>query len=299
VIGILSALLLTAPSPASAQCAREWIADDSAALRAVVVLTGETDPAVAEAIAALGANAVASLNPPDAAAGATAAAAGLVYIARMHTRDVLELPFDPAAVERLRAIPGLAGIEYIDDTVEEGYTSPATQARAYQILEVLFPDLLALYATRLDPVETDPFYLDHYYRPEFTDLVTPYFYPVGTTVLGPQQEDDAWEARLRCLLEPLAARTPTRERVLPLLQAFEQVGYPIRDGLVRRQLDVYAEFWPGNRNAAYFWWGGGTSEPLVGMSERPVVKRGVAESLGGVPSRPVPCAAAPRASRER
>lgn len=292
---ILSAVLVAAPSPSpsSAQCAREWIADDPGALRAVVLLTGETDPAVAAGIAALGANAVASLNPPDAAAGATAAAGGLAYIARLHTRDVLDLVFDAAAVARLRAIPGLAGIEYIDETVEEGYTSPAEQARAYQILKVLFPNLLALYATRLDPVATDPFYLEDYYRPEFTDLVTPYFYPVGTTVLGPQREDDAWEGRLRCLLEPLAARTPARARVLPLLQAFEQIGFPIRGDLVRRQLDVYAEFWPDNGNAAVFWWGGGTSEPLVGMSERLIVRRGVAESFGGGPARAVPCAAAP------
>jgi hypothetical protein len=260
----------------------------------VVLLEGETDPAVAEAIAELGANAVASLKAPDAAAGANAASAGLAYVARIRTADVLRLPSDAAAVDRLRAIPALAGLEYIDDAAAEGYTSAEVQERAYGILKGLFPDLLALYATRLDPVATDPAYLELYYRPEFTDLVTPYFYPVGTTVLGTQEEDDPWEERLRSLLAPLAARTPAGKGVFPVLQGFEQIGFPIRGGLVRRQLRVYSEFWPDNQNAAMFWWGGGTSEPLVGMSARPVLGRGVAGAFGGVPSRPVPCAAAAR-----
>jgi hypothetical protein len=253
----------------------------------VVLLGGESDPTVAQAIVALGANAVASLNPPDPAAGANLAEAGLGYVARVPVREVDRLPLDAAAVQRLRAIRGLAGLEYFDDTVTEGYASPDTQARAYGILKSLFPGLLVLYATRLDPVATDPAYLDGFFRPEFTDLLVPYFYPVGNTILGPQQESDAWEDRLRSLLAPVAARTPAGQGIFPVLQAFEQTGFPVSGGLLRRQIDVYAELWPANSNAALFAWSTGGS--LQGMDESLVLRRAAASLFGEMPSPPIPC----------
>jgi len=253
----------------------------------VALLAGESDPGVAEEIAALGANAAASLNPPDAAAGANLAAAGLRYVARIPVRDVERLPFDSAAVRRLRAIPALAGLEYFDDSVTEGYATPDTQGRAYGILKALFPGLLVLYATRLDPVATDPTYLDGYFRPDFTDLLVPYFYPVGNTILGPQQETDPWEDRLRSLLAPVAARTPAGKGIFPVLQAFEQTGYPVSGGLLRRQLEVYAELWPENSNAALFAWTGGDSS--LGTDQSLVIRRAASALSSITPSPPVPC----------
>jgi hypothetical protein len=191
-------------------------------------------------------------------------------------------------------MPSIAGFQYIDESVLEGYESPETQARAYEILKALFADRLVIHPTRLDPIATDAGYLARVYRPEFTDLVTPYFYPVGTTVLGTQTDSDPWPERLRSLLEPLAAATPAGKPILPVLQAYQQAGYPVGGGLPRRQLDVYAELWPANRNVAAFWWGGPTTEPFVGMSELPSIARGVREAFGSDPSRPAPCVAAPR-----
>ncbi len=291
----LCAALLAARS--AGQCASPWAASGPAALRAVVLLDGESDPGVAQAIAALGANAAASLNPPDPAAGANLAAAGLSYVARIPVREAERLPQDAAAVQRLRAIPGLAGLEYFDDTVTEGYATPETQARAYGILKSLFPGLLVLYATRLDPVATDPGYLDGYFRPEFTDLLVPYFYPVGNTILGAEQETDAWPDRLRALLAPVAARTPAGKGIFPVLQAFEQTGYPVSGGLLRRQLEVYAGLWPEDpiANAALFAWSAGGS--LHGMDENSVVRRSASALFGEAPSPPTPCLVPPRAVR--
>jgi hypothetical protein len=77
--------------------------------------------------------------------------------------------------------------------------------------------------------------------------------------------------------------------LLPVLQAFEQSGYPVGGGLLPRQLRVYADLWPENRNLAVFWWGGPLDEPLVGLSHIPIVARGVAKLFGEAPARPDPC----------
>ncbi|HEY2798392.1 MAG TPA: hypothetical protein VGK26_10935 [Thermoanaerobaculia bacterium] len=284
----LPEVLLAVPTPRP--CARQGVVPGPNALRAVVLVEGETDPSVAQAIAALGANTAASLNPPDPAAGANLAASGLSYIARILVRDVERLPSDAAAIARLRAIPALSGLEYYDDTVTEGYATPETQARAYGILKALFPDLLVLYAERLDPVATDPAYLDGFFRPDFTDLLVPYFYPVGNTILGPQQETDDWEDRLRALLEPVAACTPAGKGILPVLQAFEQTGYPLSGGLLRRQVEVYEELWPEHFNAALFAWTVGGE--LHGMSEIPVLRRAASALFGELPAPPMPCVVA-------
>jgi hypothetical protein len=248
----LAILLASAAPLAGGDCSRRGVYDPEA-LRAVVVIAGETDPGVAKGVADLGANTLATITPPRLETALAAQAAGLGYMPRLPTRDVERLPFDAARVESIRRMPAIAGFQYIDDSVIEGYASPATQARSYGILKALFPDRLTLYATRLDLVASDPEFLAGFFRPEFTDLVTPYFYPVGTTVLGTQEESDPWEDRLRSLLAPLAAATPEGKPILPVLQAFEQVGHPVGGGLPLRQLRVYAEFWPENRHAAAFW----------------------------------------------
>ena len=265
-------------------------------LRVVIVLAGESDPTVARGVAALGGNTIATMTAPNLATALAARSSGLGYLPRMTMREADRLPSDAALVEALRSMPGLIGFQYLDDSVLEGYASPTTQARAYGILKALFPDRLVVYATRLDPVASDPEYLSKFFRPEFTDVVAPYFYPVGTTVHGPQQQTDPWEERLRSLLGPVAAATPTGKPVLPVLQAFEQIGYPIGGGLLPRQARVYAEFWPHNRNLAAFWWGGPLGEPLVGVSEIPLLARGLGKLFGASPARPGPCVAdgAPR-----
>ena len=262
--------------------------DDRHALRVVIVIAGESDPAVARAIAAVGANTIATLTPPSLPTALAARSSGLGYMPRMTTREVERLPSDAARVEAIQRMPAITGIQYLDDSVLEGYASPSTQARAYGILKALFPDRLVVYATRLDPVASDPGYVANFFRPEFTDLVAPYFYPVGTTVHGPQNEPDPWEAGLRSLLAPVAAATPAGKPVLPVLQAFEQIGYPIGGGLLPRQVRVYAEFWPENRNLAAFWWGGPLDEPLVGLSQVPILTRGLAKLFGAAPARPAP-----------
>jgi hypothetical protein len=266
----------------------------SSAMRAVVVLAGEEDPAVTSGIAALNANTVATLHPPNPAAALSALSAGLRYLPRLSTREVDRLQTDPSYLASVRAIPGLFGFQYLDEDVQEGYTSAATQARAYATLKALFPAAVVLYATRLDPVATDPTYLDLYFRPEYTDLVTPYFYPVGTTALGTQEQSDAWEARLASLLASVRARTPGGKDVLPVLQGFEQTGHPVGAGFPLRQLAVYRELWPESPNVAAFWWGGPIAEPLLGLADRPVLRNAFQRIFGGAPARPAPCLLPPR-----
>jgi hypothetical protein len=232
------AILLAWAAPLTgADCAAHG-AFDPTALRVVVGLAGEADPAVARGVASLGANTLATTTGPRLETALAAQSAGLGYLPRLSTLEIARLPVDPARVESFRRMPAISGFQYLDEGVIEGYARPETQARAYGILKSLFPDRLALYATRLDLVATDPRFLPNFYRPEFTDLVTPYFYPVGTTVLGRHEETDPWEARLRSLLEPLAAATPEDKPILPVLQAFAQTGHPVGGGLPRRQLRV-------------------------------------------------------------
>jgi hypothetical protein len=276
----------------SEECPRQTPRVD--ALRAVVVAAGEDDAGVLAEVAGLGANTLVTTTPPRRSTALAAAAAGLRYIAQVSTQEVQALYRDPGRAARWRAMPGLGGFHYLDESVLEGYATPLTQERTYGILKELFPHLFAVYATRLDPITWDAGYLDAYYRPEFTDLVTPYFYPVGSTVLGPHQDHDSWERTLRSLLAPLAARTPADKPVLPVLQAFEQPGYPAGGALPLRQLQVYREFWPEADNAAAFWWGGGLDETLLGFSEHPMLTRGVRQLFGSTPARAAPCGLLPR-----
>ena len=105
--------------------------------------------------------------------------------------------------------------------------------------------------------------------------MVPYFYPVGTTVLGTFLEGDAWPARLASLLAPLSRATPEGKGVLPVLQGFEQIGYPVSETFPSAQMAVYGEFWPSNRNAALFAWGFTAQDaPLVGLGFRSLLQAG-------------------------
>jgi hypothetical protein len=258
------------------------------AIRAVVLTVGEDDPSVLEGVRAMGADTVVTFARPSAAASAAAGAAGLAYVPFLSVRDIDRLLFDPDALVALRAIPGIAGFHYMDEDVVEGYTPPEEQARAYAILKALFPGALVLIATRLDPVASDPGYLDGYFRPEDTDLVAPYFYPVGTTPIGDFTEQDGWEERLASLLVPIAARMPAGKAVLPVLQAFEQEGFPVGPELAARQFAVYQSVWPDTADIAAFWWGGGAANGLAGLSQRPELQDAFTRLfLGLAPRRPV------------
>ncbi len=217
------------------------------AMRAVVLTVGEEDPNVIAGCRALGADTVVTTARPSLAAARLAEAAGLRYIPFLSTRDVDRLLTDSEYRAEVRAIPGIAGFHYMNDQIVEGYTSAFEQERAYTILKSLFPAAIVIHPTRLDLLATDATFADLYVRPEFTDYVAPYFYPVASTVLGPQQEDDPWEERLAYLLGLLQPRIPSGKPVLPVLQAFEQDGYPVGPDLASRQLDVYRRVLAGHR----------------------------------------------------
>jgi hypothetical protein len=266
-------------------------ADGGDALRAVVVIGGAEDPSVAEAVRQLGANTFVTQTFPTAAGAASAAGAGLRYVACLTSGDVLRLKTDPVLLASVRALPGLAGFEYLDADVPEGFSPPDSQRLAYETLKSLFPSALVVTATRLDPIAWFPGYLDAYFRPEFSDLVVPYFYPVGTTFLGSRQQSDSWENDLRGLLLALAERVPAEKGVLPVLQGFEQDGYPVDARLVAGQWSVYREIFPGNSNIAGFWWGAEEPGSLIGMSRRPMLLEAFRRLFGAAPTRGAPCIA--------
>ena len=290
----LSLCLVAAVGPAAALPGTEGcrpLSIGDAALRAIVVIEGSEDPSVAAAVRLVGANTFVTQSFPTAAAAAAASGAGLRYVARVTIGEILRLRTEASLLASVRALPGLAGFEYVDTEVTEGFSLPATQRFAYGTLKRLFPSALVVTATRLDPIAWQPDYLDAYFRPEFSDLVVPYFYPVGTTLLGFRQQSDAWEKDLRALLRPLAERMPPGKEVLPVLQGFEQDGYPVDARLVARQWSVYREIFPENPNLAGFWWGGGAEESLTGMSRRPMLLAAFRRLFGAVPARGSPCVA--------
>ena len=191
-----------------------------------------------------------------------------------------------AQISAIAAVPSFAGFHYLDDGVEEGFTAPQIQGRAYAALKRLFPGKLVLYPLRLD-LASDPSWLDDYFRPEFTDLVVPYFYPVGRTPLGVYSYGDDWDAVLSSLLAGLRDRMPPRKGVLPVLQGFQQEGFAVQEeGFPRRQMDAYAALWPGVRNVAAFAWFDvfANAIPLSGMARSPALQSGfrrLFESLAG------------------
>lgn len=243
---------------------------------AIVNRIHEREDTVLAAVRTLGANTLVTNSNPDPETARAARTAGLFYIAAMTTDDLERAESDPAFRALLESAHPLAGVYYEDDRVLEGYTDVESQAVAYARVKKLYPCALALHPTRLDLIAWDPGFLSGYFRPDFTDLVTPYYYPVGTTTLGTAVEEDPWEPRLESLLLALAARVPAGMGVLPVLQGYEQVGFPVSSRFPSRQMNVYARVWPENQNAAALHWGRtALDSPLVGFGFLPELQNGL------------------------
>jgi hypothetical protein len=243
-------------------------------MRGVVVQNAErTGDALAAAVR-LSANTLVTHALPDRATGEAAVAARLRYLAWMTTAQIETAAAGPDSRARFASVPGLTGVYYEDESVPEGYTAAEDQRRAYETLKRLRPGLLVLHPLRLDPIAWDPGYLDRVFRPEFTDMITPYFYPVGSTVLGSFRQEDAWEDTLTPLLAEVERRAPGKP-VVAVLQGFEQVGYPVTADLLSRQAAAYRSVWPALAGAAVFEWGLSAADaPLVGMGFRPKISAG-------------------------
>jgi len=269
---------LLAPGPALLfQNPRVPIVLPAQGLRVTVLERDDQDAAAWRAIRDLGANVVATLRPPSRETDDLATTSGLTYLAFLTTDEIPILSRDVARMEEIRSERSLAGFYFWDAQVTEGFTTPEVQRQAYSTLKLLFPEKLVLYPTRLDPIVWNADFLDRYFRPEFTDLVTPYFYPVGTTILGEMREEDAWQGRLGGLLSALASRIPAGKGLLPVLQGFEQQGYSVSTHFLADQFAVYRSFWPNLSNAAVFAWKFSTMEsaPLIEIAGRPDLQEGV------------------------
>lgn len=266
-------------------------------IRAIVVEAGETDPSILRRVRGLGANTLITRANPD---GLTARAAGearLFYIARMSVQDSVRSISDRDYAARMAAVSPLAGVYYEDDDVEEGYAGPEAQQLTYAILKALFPGALILHPTRLFAIASDPAFLDGYFRPMYTDVVTPYFYPAGPTGLSDFAENDDWQDFLEPLLKAVAARTPLGKKVLPVLQGFERIGSPVDARLPLLQMQVYGRVWPGERSAALFAWTTATPGPLIPLSQHPELQRGVCGLFAALLPNPARCRWAVEVSR--
>lgn len=279
----------------SSEIPRQAPAIPPAGLRILALERNDQDPAEWEAIRQAGANVVATLRSPSHETDELAGAAGLTYLAFLTTDEIPIFARDASRIGEARSERNLAGFYYWDAQVVEGFTTPAAQQQAYSTLKLLFPDKLVLYPTRLDPIAWSPDFLDRYFRPEFTDLVTPYFYPVGTTYIGEAHEGDPW--RLEELLSALAARTPAGEGILPVLQGFEQAGYPVSSHFLADQFAVYRKFWPDLPNAAVYAWkmASPDSAPLIEIAGRQDLEKGVCNLFRGL-SRRSTCRSGPLVS---
>lgn len=256
-------------------CGDRALPTDLSSLRAIVVQTPAEVAGALPRLPALGANMIVTHAAPDGATGRSARAAGLGYTAWMTTREIEIARYDPAVARSLLAVPNLSAVYYEDESAVEGYTSPEAQRDAYTFLKELLPGTLVLHPLRLDPIATDAGYLDAVFRPQYTDALVPYFYPVGTTLLGTFAEGDDWEGVLEPLLREVERRAPGRP-VLPVLQAFEQRGFPVGSGFLARQLDAYRSVWPEITSAAAFEWGSPSDPgPLVGFSLRDDLREGL------------------------
>jgi hypothetical protein len=269
----LFAVLAAAPIALS-QVPRQPIVLAPSGLRVMVFEKNDRDAAAWNAIRDLGANVVAILGPPSAEIDALAKAAGMTYLAFLTTDEIALLSRDASRISEIRSERALAGFYYYDSQALEGFTTPEVQRQAYSTLKLLFPDKLVLNPTRLDPIAWSPDYLDRYFRPEFTDLVAPYFYPVGATILGEAREEDAWRDRLAGLLSALAPRVPEGRQVLPVLQGFEVDGYPVSSRFLGDQLGVYRGIWPDVSGAVVFAWTIAEVAPFVEIADSPDLQAG-------------------------
>jgi hypothetical protein len=243
--------------------------DGASGIRAVVLVEGESDPARLETLKEVGFNTVVSCGGPDLDTARAMETADVSYLAYISSADVERLSQDADYREKVAAaaaVSSFLGFYFSDETSVEGYMAPEVQRRTYETLKSLFPARLALFPLRLDLVLADTEFLDTYFRPEFSDLVTPYFYAVGMTSLGTFQYADDWAPLLAELLSRLRRRMPSGKRILPVLQGMEQVGYPVEWDFARRQMDVYRALWPSNQNLAAFAWGFEVSSDTIFLS---------------------------------
>jgi len=256
-------------------------------LRVMALERDDQDRAAWSAIRDLGANVVATLRPPSGETDEVATAAGLTYLAFLTTDEIAILSRDASRIWEIRAERSLAGFYFWDAHVAEGFTSSEAQQQAYSTLKLLFPEKLVIYPTRLDPIAWSADFLDRYFRPEFTDLVTPYFYPVGTTILGEAHEGDAWQGRLGGLLSALASRIPPGQGLLPVLQGFEQQGYPVSTHFLADQFAVYRNLWPNLSNVLVYAWKLSLpdSTPLIEIAGRSDLEKGVCNLFRGLSRR--------------
>ena len=258
-------------------------ADRTRGVRAIVLVEGEQDVALLRQLRRIGVNTIVtgSLSLETALA---AEEAGMTYVGFISAADTARLVEEPEYLAEVSAVASIAsfrGFHYLDTTTAEGYTSPDIQARTYSTLKELFPSRLVIFPFRLDLIELDPSFLDEDFRPEFTDLVTPYFYPVGTTMLGAYQYADDWETTWMDLLARLKRRIPAGKGVLPVLQAFEQSGYPVESGFAGRQVEVTGRIWPSNQNFALFAWGlpFSADNPFLTLDRLPALQTGFESTL--------------------
>jgi hypothetical protein len=268
---------LSLPARNGTRCPEPLEIDRIGSIRAVVVQRDERIPDALARMRDLHANTLVTHSPPDPATGRAAEEAAVRYVAWMTTAEIESLSRDPGALARLASVPGLTGVYYEDDAAVEGYTSAEEQRRAYAALRSASARLLVLHPLRLDPIAWDPGYLDRVFRPEYTDAIVPYFYPVGSTVLGAFQESDAWRRVLCSLLVEVERRAPGKP-VLPVLQGFEQIGYPVDSELLAAQEAVYRSVWPDVSSASVFEWGLSAQDgPLVGLGFRTALVDGTRE----------------------
>jgi hypothetical protein len=266
-------LLLAAPI-ARSQVARQPVVRAPAGLRVMVFERDVLNAAAWRAIRNLGANVVAIFGPPNAEIDALAGAAGVTYLAFLTADEIAILARAASRISEIRSERALAGFYYYDSQAPEGFTTPEVQRQAHSTLKLLFPDKIVLHPTRLDPIAWSPDFLDRYFRPEFTDLVAPYFYPVGPTILGEAREDGAWRERLAELLSALTPRVPAEKRVLPVLQGFEVEGYPVSSRFLADQLAVYRGHWPDVSGAVVFAWTIAEVAPFVEIADSPELQAG-------------------------
>lgn len=251
----------------------------------MAVVEGEDDPRILARLKRMGINTIVTSREPSLKTALATQAAGLSYLSYISTAEALRLAEHPASLARVSAVAAVksfAGFHFLDETVPEGYTSPLVQERVYRLLKDLFPSDLSIHALRLDLVALDPTFLDGYFRPEFTDLVVPYFYPVGTTVLGNFQYVDDWDLLIVSLLEAVRDRMSAAQEILPVLQGFEQVGFPLEIGFARRQMNAYRLVWPSNAHVAAFVWGFRDPEGLlIPMDDHPSLQHDFDSLLRG------------------
>lgn len=279
------AALLTLGPGFLVQVPRQPIAIPQSGLRVLVLERDNHDAATWTAVRDAGASVVATLSPPNGRTDELASATGLTYLAFLTTDEIQAFVRDASRIGEARAERALAGFYFWNSQVTEGFTASEVQQQAYSTLKLFFPGKLVLYPTRLDPIAWSPDFLDRYFRPEFTDLVTPYFYPVGTTIIGEAREEDPW--RLGELLSALAPRIPEGKGILPVLQGFEQEGYPVSSRFLGDQFAMYREFWPDLPNAAVFAWkmSSPDSAPLIEIAGRPDLEKGVCNLFRGLSRR--------------